>query len=126
MAAVPVIEVSGPAAGEPPVPRPLAPPLPFPGDPGTITGWLIDQSLSITSVMNEIEACFARLPHNILAKPADLDYGGAMRELDTILNSNNLCCYLTASKTGAAATRIVWFIPWGWFPLGNTALALGR
>jgi hypothetical protein len=126
MAAVPVIEVSGPAAGEPPVPRPLAPPLPFPGDPGTITGWLIDQSLSVTSnsLVREIEASFARLSQDIPEDTADPNYLGAMREMvDEVLNSDDLCCYLTASETGAAATRVVLVHSIGKYSAGFGALS---
>jgi hypothetical protein len=126
MAAVPVVGVPGLAAGVPLVLRPLAPPLPFPGDPGTITSWLIDQSLSVTSssLVNEIEAGFARLSHDIPADPADPEYGGPMRELvDEILNSDDLCCYLTASKTGATATRIVLVHPVGKYSAGFGALS---
>jgi hypothetical protein len=102
--------VSGPVAGGPPVPRPLAPPLLFPGDPGTITGWMIDQSLSVTLswLVNEIEAAFARLLQDIPKDTAVPNYLGAMREMvDEVLNSDNLCCFLTASETGAAATGVL-------------------
>jgi hypothetical protein len=110
MAAAPVFGVSGPVAGGPPVPRPLAPPLPFPGDPASINGWLIDQSLFVTSswLVNEIEAGFARLSQDIPEDTSDPNNLGAMRGMvDEVLNSDGLCCYLTKSETGVAAIRVV-------------------
>ena len=93
----------------PPAPQVVAPPLPFPAAAGTITGWLVDQSVSVTSVslVADIEAGFVRLSHNIPGDPLDPGYGAAMRELiDEVVNSAELCCYLTISETGGAALRV--------------------
>ena len=84
-----------------------APPLPYPGGPGTITGWLLDQSASITldELVRDIEAGFARLLANMPANPVDPGDQEALRELvDKVLNSDDLCCYLTVSETGEAAS----------------------
>jgi hypothetical protein len=88
----------------------VAPPLPFPGDPGTISGWLLDQSLLATSslIVHDIELGFARLSEGIPVDPLDPDYLGAMREMvDKVSNSTDLCYYLTVSKTGAAVAARV-------------------
>ena len=59
MATAVVLPVGGgPAPGV--VPNVAAPPLPFPGDLGIISGWLLNQSLSATSssIVWDIEAGF--------------------------------------------------------------------
>jgi hypothetical protein len=108
VAGVSVVGVPGPMV--PPVPRLVPPPLPFPGDPGTVTGWLLEQSASILSdaLVKEIEVGFAQLTAGIPADPAaDAAYLGAMRDLvDEILNSADLCCYLTMLATGVASARV--------------------
>jgi hypothetical protein len=91
------------------VPPRVVPPLPYPGDAGSITGWLVDQSTSITSssLVGEVEMGFARLSHNI-PDPLDQGYAEAMRDLvDEVTNSADLCCYLTMSDTGSAVLRVV-------------------
>ena len=106
-AGVPAAGVPGPML--PLLPRPVPPPLPFPGDPGTVTGWLLERLASILSdaLAKEVEAGFARLTANIPANPTDADYPGAMRDLvDEVLNSADLCCYLTVTATGATSARV--------------------
>jgi hypothetical protein len=78
----------------------VAPPLPFPRDPGTISGWLLDRSLSATSssIVQDVELGFARLTQGI-PDTGDPDYLEA-------INSADLCCYLTISDTGAAMARV--------------------
>jgi hypothetical protein len=86
------------------------PPLPFPGDSGSITGWSIDQSVSISSssLVNQVETGFAGLSHNIPSDSTDPDCNIAIRELvDEVVNSDDLSCYLTVSETGTAASHVV-------------------
>lgn len=116
----------GPALGVPPVPPALAPPLPFPADAGTITGWLVDQSVTVTSssLVQDIEAGFARLSQNIPADPLHATYAGTMRDLvDEVVNSSDLCCYLTISETGATATRVTVVHSIGKYSAGFGALS---
>jgi hypothetical protein len=114
----------GPAPGV--VPNVAPPPLPFPGDPGTISGWLLDQSLSATSssIVRDVESGFSRLTQGIPADQLDPDYLGAMRELvDEVINSSDLCCYLTISETGAAASRVTLVHSIGKYSAGFGALS---
>jgi hypothetical protein len=123
-AGVPPAGVPGPAV--PTVHGPAPPPLPFPGDPGTVTGWLLERSASISSnaLAKEIEAGFARLTANIPADPTNADYPGAMRDLvDEVLNSADLCCYLTVSATGAASARVTVIHSIGKYSAGFGALS---
>jgi hypothetical protein len=93
----------------PPVPTAGGTPLQFPADSGTITGWLVDQSISVlsSSLVRDIETGFTRLTQNIPPDPTDLNYPGAMRDLvDEVVKSADLGCYLTLSEMGAAATRV--------------------
>jgi hypothetical protein len=51
---------------------------------------------------------FARFSQDIPEDTADPNYVGVLSEMvDEVLNSDDLCCYLTASETGAAATQVV-------------------
>jgi hypothetical protein len=50
---------------------------------------------------------FGRLYHNIPADILDPNYPGTMRDLmDEVVNSADLCCYSTISKTGEMATKV--------------------
>jgi hypothetical protein len=104
----------------------VPPPLPFPGDPGTVTGWLLERSASISSetLAREIETGFAHLTANIPADPTDAYHPGAMRDLvDKVLNSADLCCYLTVSATGAADARVTIVHSIGKYSAGFGALS---
>jgi hypothetical protein len=109
----------------------VAPPLPFPAaGAGTITGWLVDQSVLVTSmalvadIEANIEAGFARLSHNIPGDPNDPGSGAAMRKLiDEVVNSAELCCYLTISETGGAASRVTLVHSVGKYSAGFEALS---
>jgi hypothetical protein len=104
----------------------VVPPLPFPGDEGSITGWLADQSTTLLScsLAGEIEAGFDRLSSNIPAFPADTGYEEAMQELvDEVTNSTDLCCYLTISNTGAAVLHVTLVHSIGKFSAGFGALS---
>ena len=110
----------------PPAAAAGAPPLPFPADSGTITGWLVDQSVTVTSssLVRDIETGFARRAHNIPVDPIDPDYPGAMRDLvDEVVNSADLCCYLTVSETGTATTRVTVVHSIGKYSAGFGALS---
>jgi hypothetical protein len=94
--------------------------------PGSITGWLVDQSVSVTSssIVTESKAGFACLSHNIPADPLDPDYDAAMKELvDEVVNSDDICCYLTVSGTGAAASQILLVHAIGKYSAGFGALS---
>jgi hypothetical protein len=95
----------------PPVaPTVVVPPLTFPGDPGTSTGWLVDQSTPVTSslLVRDVEAGLTRLSINILAQPGDPGYTEVMIDLmDEVINSTDLCCYLTVSGTSTAIVRVM-------------------
>jgi hypothetical protein len=103
-----------PADGPPPIPprapQVVAPPLQFPAAAGTLTGWLVDQSILVTlvSLVTSIQAGFTRLSQNIPVPAADPGYAGAMRTelMDEVVNSTDLCCYLTVSEMGGAALRV--------------------
>jgi hypothetical protein len=125
-AAVPPGAAGGPAPVVPPVPRAMAPPLPFLADEGTVTRWLLDQSVSVTSdsLVQDIESGFARLSRNIPADVLDPDYLGTMRDLvDEVVNSSDLCCYLTVSETGSTATRVTVAYSIGKYSAGFGALS---
>jgi hypothetical protein len=88
----PVINLGAPV-GPPPV---VAPQLPHGADPGTITGWILDQTAAETptAMTEDVELKFARLTNNI-PDVNDADYERVMRQMsDEILNSDSLTCYL--------------------------------
>jgi hypothetical protein len=68
-----VLAVGVPGPTLPVAPGPVPPPLPFPGDPGTVTVWLLERLASILSnaLAKVIEAGFTRLMANIPANPTD-------------------------------------------------------
>jgi hypothetical protein len=64
-------------------------------------------AVTSNSLVQDIESGFARLSRNIPDDAFDPDYPGAMRDLvDEVVNSADLCCYLTVSETGAMAARV--------------------
>jgi hypothetical protein len=84
-----------PPGGAPPVD--MAPQLPFGADRGTITGWLLDATLTKTPGTDSrgLEPGFNWLVGNIPAV-ANPVYAAAMRTMaDTIINSDMLVKYLT-------------------------------
>jgi hypothetical protein len=81
-------------------------------------------SISSKALGREIEAGFACLTANIPADPADADHPGAMRDLvNEVLNSANLCCYLTVLATGAADARVTIVHSIGKYSAGFGALS---
>jgi hypothetical protein len=116
----------GPPFGVPPVPNVVAPPLLFPVAAGTIIGWLVDQLVLVTSILlvADIEAGYARLFYNIPGDPNDPGYRRAMRELiGKVVNSAELCCYLTILETGGVASRVTLVHSIGKYSAGFGALS---
>jgi hypothetical protein len=70
-----------------------APQLPFGADPGSITGWMLQATMTDTpsTISLQTERSFARLNHH--------DYAAARQGIiDEILNSNTLETYLIVSN----------------------------
>jgi hypothetical protein len=104
--------VGGPVpvlAPPPGVPSPVAAPqLPFGADPGTITGWLLEETASQTTadVAQTLDRWFNRLVDGIPGV-ADPGFKTAMTMMtDEITNSDTLVTYLTATNIGSGDARI--------------------
>ncbi len=70
----------------------VAPQLPYSADLGTMTGWILDETVASTpaGITQELEQSFNRLVDNI-PDTAHTDYGNFMRKMtDEIINSNTL------------------------------------
>jgi hypothetical protein len=83
--------------GAPPV---VAPQLPHSADPGTITGWILDETVAMTStvITQEMERSFNHLVTNI-PDANDPNYDNVMRRMtDEVLSSDTLVTYLTATN----------------------------
>jgi hypothetical protein len=94
-----------PPGGLPPV---VAPQLPHGADPGTMTGWLLDDTVAATptSITQELERGCNRLVNNI-PDPNDPAYAGVMRSMtDEVLNSDTLITYLTATNRWNNVVRV--------------------
>jgi hypothetical protein len=87
-----------PPGGPPPVP--VAPQLPYAADPGSITGWLLQETSVETSsdISFGMERGFNRLTDNIpdVGEPAHDEVMGAM--MDEIIDSDSPSMYLTATN----------------------------
>jgi hypothetical protein len=94
-----------PPAGLPPV---VAPQLPHSADPGTITGWILDETAAATPavITQELERGFNRLVNNI--PDADhADYDNVMRKMtDEVINSDTLIAYLTVCNRWNDVVRV--------------------
>jgi hypothetical protein len=95
-----------PPGGVPPVDT--APQLPFGADPGTITGWLLDATLTETpgTISRGLERGFNWLVDSIpvVANPG---YAATMRTMaGEIINSDTLVTYLTATNISNNVVRV--------------------
>ncbi len=105
-AAIPNVPVFVPPGGAPAVAT--APHLPFGGDPGTITGWLLDATSTETSsdISRGLEQGFNRLVDNI-PNMGDPGYTAAIRNMvDEAIGSDMLTTYLTAINIGQEGSRV--------------------
>jgi hypothetical protein len=78
----------------------VAPQLPHSADPGTITDWILDETVASmpSLITQELEQSFNRLVDNI-PDPLDANYDNAMRRMtDEVINSDTLIAYLTATN----------------------------
>ena len=101
----------GGATGAPPPPAPVvvvAPQLPLAADSGTITGWILDHTLTETSAM--IAATCERVLNQLTQNVPDANdptYGAAMRVMtDEVISSDTLVAYLTVCNLPHAAARV--------------------
>ncbi len=98
--------VGGPPGGAPPAPAQV-PHLPFAGDFGTLTGWLLEKTATETSeaISRDINSGFERLA--TMPCLNENEHDEAMRNLvDEVLNSDTLGCYLTVTNTGATSAKV--------------------
>jgi hypothetical protein len=105
-AAIPNVPVFVPPGGAPAVAT--APHLPFGGDPGTITGWLLDATSTETSsdISRGLEQGFNRLVDNI-PDMRDPGYAAVMRNMvDDAIGSDMLTTYLTAINIGQECSKV--------------------
>jgi hypothetical protein len=105
-AAIPNVPVCVLPGGAPAVAT--APHLLFGGDPGTITGWLLDATLTETSsdISRGLEQGFNRLVDNI-PNVGDAGYADAIRNMvDEAIGSDMLTTYLTAINIGQECSRV--------------------
>ncbi len=94
-----------PPVGPPPM---VAPRLPHGADQGTITGWILDETVAATpsSITQELERSCNRLVDNI-PDPLAADYGDVMRKMtDEVINSDTLITYLTATNRWNNVVRV--------------------
>jgi hypothetical protein len=85
-----------------------APHLPFGGDPGTITGWLLDttSTATLSEISRGLAQGFNRLVTNIPAM-GDPGYNKAMRNMtNEVIGSNTLVTYMTATYIGNNPAQI--------------------
>lgn len=95
-----------PALGAPP-PVVVGPHLPFPGDPGSITGWMLESTAgeSTLTTMTQLESWLTRLGN--LPAPDAAGFATAQRALvDDVLSSDTLDAYLVVSNTPHDAPRV--------------------
>jgi len=108
------------AAADPAMPLPLggapqplqvegavAPQLPFGPDPGSITGWILQETSSVSTNETSLvfERSFARLP--VVPMPEAEGHDNAMRSLtDEVLTDDALGTYFVASNTPTGEPRI--------------------
>jgi hypothetical protein len=87
-----------PPGGPPPM---VAPQLPHSADPGTITGWILDETVAATpiaAITQELERGFNRLVDNIL-DPNHTNYNNVMQRITyKVINSDTLITYFTATN----------------------------
>jgi hypothetical protein len=105
-AAVPNVPILVPPGGAPAVAT--APHLPFGGDPGTITGWLLGATATETSggISRGLERGFNRLTTNI-PNLGDAGYDDAIRSMvDEVIGSDTLVTYLAAINIGQEAAKV--------------------
>jgi hypothetical protein len=105
-AAVPNVPILVPPGGAPAVAT--APHLPFGGDPGTITGWLLDATATETSsdISRGLERGFNRLSTNI-PDAGDAGHEDAIRNIvDEVIGSDMLVTYLTAINIGQESAKV--------------------
>jgi hypothetical protein len=105
-AAIPNVPVLVPPGGAPAVAT--APHLPFGGDPGTITGWLLDATSTETSsdISRGLELGFNRLNNNI-PDVGDAGHSDAIRNIvDEVIGSDTLVTYLTAINIGQESAKV--------------------
>jgi hypothetical protein len=94
-----------PPAGLPPM---VAPQLPHGADPGTITGWILDETAAAmpAAITQELERGFNRLVDNI-PDPTHADYDDVMRRMtDEVMNSDTLVTYLTVTNRWNNVVRV--------------------
>jgi hypothetical protein len=105
-AAIPNGPVLVPPGGAPAVAT--APHLPFGGDPGTITGWLLDATSTetLSDISRGLEQGFNRLTNNIPDAEA-AGYASAIRNIvDEVIGSDTLVTYLTAINIGHEFAKV--------------------
>jgi hypothetical protein len=98
----------GEVGGAPPPPLGVAvPQLPCGADPGSITGWMLQESASHSAneIAIQLEKGFARLA--ALPDPADAGYQTELQALrDEMINGDVLGTYLVVSNTPHAAPKV--------------------
>jgi hypothetical protein len=97
-----------PPGGVPPAVAGL-PQLPFGADPGTITGWLLDDTATEASsdIARGLHVCFNRLTENVPAVGDPGYYDTVMRLMtEEVTHSNTLVTYLTATNICNNVVRV--------------------
>lgn len=90
----------------------VTPQLPYGADPGTITGWILENTTTETSesISIGLELGFNRLVDNI---PSAVDPGhdAAMRDMaDEVMHSDSLVTYLVATMSATTKCTLQWYI----------------
>jgi hypothetical protein len=107
----------------PPVRLPpvVAPQLPHSADPGTITGWILDDTAATTPavITQEMEQGFNRLVNNI-PNVNHADYHDVMQKMtdEVINNSDTLITYLTVSNRWNNIVRVTVVHSIAWYSAG--------
>ena len=97
----------------------VAPQLPFGPDPGSITGWILQETSSVSTNETSLsfERSFARLA--VVPMPEVEGHDNAMRSLtDEVLSDNALGTYLVASNTPTGEPRITVMYSLAWYSAG--------